>query len=122
MATQRLDVPVNGTLFVAPMKDGSYSATLDGESLGTSKHPDYWAYHLKLGDVKRIKEAKFARIAYTTARNRVESVVEVAELLAAKRTRQAAAKSFTFTSAMDSAATKEAGKTLLKRIIIDVKV
>lgn len=80
------DIPIQGTAFIVP-KDGKFVTVLDGKQLAFSKWPDYVQHHLKLGDVKKIKEANFERLCYVTARGKVEKVVSTSMLTAPKTDR-----------------------------------
>lgn len=58
-------VMTSATTTATVTKDGDkFTCTLNGTVLGTSKHQDYFEYHLKKGDVKALREAGITGIDY----------------------------------------------------------
>lgn len=60
------------TVTAVVKQDGAaFVCTLDGKSLGRSKHDDYFIYHARRGDVKAIREAGITHFAYVDANDNV---------------------------------------------------
>lgn len=68
--------------FVAKAGD-KFTATLGTTVLGTSKHADYFEYHLKKGDVKALREAGITDVAYVDDSDNVTKTVSVVKVNAA---------------------------------------
>lgn len=63
--TAPVDTTISATTAVVTKVGDKYACHLGAVSLGTSKHQDYFEYHLRKGDVKALREAGITAIAYT---------------------------------------------------------
>lgn len=64
------------TAFVAKVGD-KFTATLGTTVLGSSKHEDYFEYHLRKGDVKALREAGITHVAYVDDKGTVVRTEDV---------------------------------------------
>lgn len=67
----------NGSLFVVPDGSGLYFAYYRDEFVGASKHKDYFEYHFKRRDVKKLNKLPIQRFIYGTMDGRIEMIVRV---------------------------------------------
>lgn len=68
-----------GLAVIVPTSD-KFTCVLDGQVIGTSKHPDYWEYHVARGDASPSYQSTVTRFIRLSPGGSAVSVIDAVKL------------------------------------------